>query len=930
MLKIRTKRKIKIFSAIFLVIAFILFPFRFDNLAVEKTRAEWPEAGSLIIDHDETWSGIQTFDRDIVIQSGSTLKIEKGAKIEFNRKENGEAPSLYVADGNIEAAGTPDEKITFTSAGMPEGGFSIIFQSAGNKESLLRYVEISHGGSQSEVYQTGFKNNDLLSNAYAETVNSSAVIYHLGPVRIENSRFVDNFYSDIEAQAYLSGQDEELSHLVVGNSNFEGNNEDYAMISEIYCETLRGEECTKKVSLLNGWFGSESGPSEDWFPQPFGKKVKGTFQLGDYRKKDTIEDPAVVIPGIMGSYEAGGEWWLDPILFTYSDLLKSFEVNGYEKDRNLFEFPYDWRRKNEDTANDLKAKIEEIRNLAGVSKVDLVAHSMGGLVARALVESANYDNSIDQLITLATPHKGAPKAYLQWEAGEGFFSFFDAIAKHHFTQEAEEHGYADIYSYIRLAIPSVQELLPDYNYLVQAGTNAERIYPTDNYPQNSFLETLNDPLNLEKLHKVKFTNIVGNLPIENSTISKIRTVGSTISGRWEHGMPENFENEETDRGLERGYGDETVPISSSEGITADDLPIVIESSHGDLPTKAQKKVISLLTGKDESKLRYVDDMNIPDIFLINVFSPVDIQVISPSGLCAGKNFDTWETYNEIPMAFYSGFDKPCEDDPSNFCEMKSEFIAIPNPEEGEYTILTQGTGDGSYRIEATRITKGKTASQKVNEATIILEGQAHLDELGDEQNIILPEQSSDTTLPAITITSPEDQKNYLNDRYALPVEYSVDDESSVSKNVQLDDRPFAENEIDLSLQKLGEHTLKISAADEAGNRSEQSSTFRISTDIGALRKNFKHYFDLKLVKNKLAKEYFDLRLKNLEKLFNLLEQAQNSKSKPLPKKIAVEALKKVIKADINLLVSQIKRKSPSWINPKAADLLIEGLNFIRP
>ena len=46
-----------------------------------------------------------------------------------------------------------------------------------------------------------------------------------------------------------------------------------------------------------------------------------------------------------------------------------------------------------------------------------MAHSMGGLVAREYTQSADYENDIDQLIFLGTPHRGSPKDYLAWEAG---------------------------------------------------------------------------------------------------------------------------------------------------------------------------------------------------------------------------------------------------------------------------------------------------------------------------------------------------------------------------------------------------------------------------------------------------------------------------------------------------------------------------------
>lgn len=714
MRKIKRNKKILAVAIVFL---FALSPFRLDKLSFEKTSAEWPEPGSLIIKNDDSWSGSKEINYDVIIRDDATLTIEKGTRIEFHKKENGMSPAIYIENGNIDARGNEKEKIVFTSSGAPDEGFSIYFGSISSKESFLRYVDIEHGGAQYSVAQAGFKNK-FLNDAFAEFSNLPAIFYSLGPVHIENSRFINNFYSDIQAQAYLEGANEQTSYLEIVNSNFEGSNQDYAITSGISCQTL-GINCSSKILLKNNWYGNSAGPTYEDFVVSFGKKVKGSFQLDGYRDNDLIADPAIVIPGIMGSYKAGGKWIIDPMLFTYSDLLDSFQMNGYKKDENLFDFPYDWKRKNEDTAIDLKTKINEIRNTTKISKVDLVGHSMGGLVARYFIENSLYDNSIDQLITIGTPNKGAPKSYLQWEAGEGFFTIFDKVAKHHFNQEAKEAGYGDIFEYIRAEIPSVQELLPDYNYLSENG--AMREYPTGNYPRNLFLENLNNSASSVKLSQVRTTNIVGDLNSDRSTISKIRVTNSAVPNRWENGMPENFYDEETDRGLERGHGDETVPLSSASAIPGVDS-INFDSSHSDLPTTAQKKIISRLTGKDESSLHYVNDIDIPNIFLINVFSPVDIQIVSPSKKRVGKDFTNGKTLNEIPDAFYTGYQEPCANNPKKMCEVKSEFVTIPNPEKGEYKVLTQGTDNGDFDIELAKISKNPDDLQNATEVTATIEG----------------------------------------------------------------------------------------------------------------------------------------------------------------------------------------------------------------
>lgn len=55
----------------------------------------------------------------------------------------------------------------------------------------------------------------------------------------------------------------------------------------------------------------------------------------------------------------------------------------------------------------LKRQIANIRSITGASKIVLIAHSMGGLVARAYIESPYlYSKDVSTLVTLGSPHVG--------------------------------------------------------------------------------------------------------------------------------------------------------------------------------------------------------------------------------------------------------------------------------------------------------------------------------------------------------------------------------------------------------------------------------------------------------------------------------------------------------------------------------------------
>jgi len=55
----------------------------------------------------------------------------------------------------------------------------------------------------------------------------------------------------------------------------------------------------------------------------------------------------------------------------------------------------------------LSAKINNLLNETKADKVDVVAHSMGGLVTRTSINSGSYDNQINKLIMIGTPNQGA-------------------------------------------------------------------------------------------------------------------------------------------------------------------------------------------------------------------------------------------------------------------------------------------------------------------------------------------------------------------------------------------------------------------------------------------------------------------------------------------------------------------------------------------
>ncbi|MBP2428965.1 MULTISPECIES: esterase/lipase family protein [Bradyrhizobium] len=147
----------------------------------------------------------------------------------------------------------------------------------------------------------------------------------------------------------------------------------------------------------------------------------------------------------------------------YEPLWQYLRSLGYSRSgehRNLFLFPYDWRRSNFDTAADLDAFIKSRPELAG-KEIDILAHSMGGLVS--LIYTTQYDAPsgpdgkcdfprncrVKTVITMGTPFWGSVTAvatpFLGWgRASRWLIGGTDTIIR------------------TLMSWPSLYELLPTY------------------------------------------------------------------------------------------------------------------------------------------------------------------------------------------------------------------------------------------------------------------------------------------------------------------------------------------------------------------------------------------------------------------------------------------------------------------------------------
>jgi pimeloyl-ACP methyl ester carboxylesterase len=139
----------------------------------------------------------------------------------------------------------------------------------------------------------------------------------------------------------------------------------------------------------------------------------------------------------------------------YAPIIEHLEALGYRPDRDLFLFAYDWRRSVFDNA----AALERfVREKAPDGKVDIVAHSLGALVARVYVMENGGSERVARLFSAGAPFQGSVKVFQTVQRGWGPLNTV--------------MGGLDGFRRTILSFPSVFELMPRYVQCCDGAGNA--------------------------------------------------------------------------------------------------------------------------------------------------------------------------------------------------------------------------------------------------------------------------------------------------------------------------------------------------------------------------------------------------------------------------------------------------------------------------
>jgi phospholipase A1 len=142
----------------------------------------------------------------------------------------------------------------------------------------------------------------------------------------------------------------------------------------------------------------------------------------------------------------------------YSALVAALVDKGYERNKTIFGFGYDWRQSNYNHTSDLQQRILDAMAISGCNKVDIICHSMGGIVTKTFLarEPDFFGAYVRKWIACGTPFLGSPA--LTAESLLVGVELAESVVQSLFVPDAE-HVLNAMVRY-----PSVIELTPKPNY----------------------------------------------------------------------------------------------------------------------------------------------------------------------------------------------------------------------------------------------------------------------------------------------------------------------------------------------------------------------------------------------------------------------------------------------------------------------------------
>lgn len=403
---------------------------------------------------------------------------------------------------------------------------------------------------------------------------------------------------------------------------------------------------------------------------------------------------------------------------------------GYRLGDTLFEVPYDWTLPIAQISNDyLQPWIEYAKQVSGAKQVDIIAHSMGGLVVRAYIQSPNYQHDVRRFAVVGTPSRGASLSYYGWEGGDpitqdeatgeqssvppGYYysNTLNYLGQSRISQslctfpwyswKPKSCDYAAIYSFLHNQVLSVGQLMPTYKWALLENNKPHPI----SYDENMLLKALNhktcltpegctDPQgNLYRFKppckvfskddsKVQTALFSG---IDNNTLQGEIVTHSDSKPFYQDGLPDGQEFID--------QGDGTV-VSDNVKIPGVHLPLsTVESQHAFLIKNYISALMIFIEGQSYRDQPSANSS--PSQRVLVIETDGDVQPLLSITKADGKNL-------AVKTRTHYGFDRTT--------------IALIDPPDANYDLTVESPLHKNYEFTLSYFNVGKPGNTRVNGA----------------------------------------------------------------------------------------------------------------------------------------------------------------------------------------------------------------------
>ncbi len=371
----------------------------------------------------------------------------------------------------------------------------------------------------------------------------------------------------------------------------------------------------------------------------------------------SVHNKIIVIPGLGASWNTEAlvyngmvgddQWRMTPFVHNYDSLIAAFEDKGLVRGRDFWVWNYDWRR----PVSEIVTKLDDFVNakVNDEEKVDLVGHSLGGLVARVWSQDNMSDTRLGKVVSLGSPHYGVVRAYDIWNGAKILDGAGVGPIALNVLVQLQKGGFSNRLEVIRNLVPVMKDILPVFEF---AKKNGAVLNLASMSQKNDYLMVKN-LMASSIFENFRAVSGVGRDTAEWTVLGE-RNIFDQVLGWWPDGRPISYE-----------YGDGDGTVLKKSAVFLNDIGGFSElnSDHGSIV-----------------------DRSIPGVF-------------SELGLGTGVsgNFDSG--FNDH-LVFYLGSPATMKVSCGDEDEVSDNlgFVVIKNQDYARCRVVIVGTNDGIYHL----------------------------------------------------------------------------------------------------------------------------------------------------------------------------------------------------------------------------------------